>query len=135
MAVVAGPKKWPSLVNCTMHMASHLRRHEKLLGQMATFFPIQIAWPELVAGPAPATAGSAAEGHLRRLPQIRTCPIKAYGSSDSGLASRRVTCAGYGDSHSEGRPPQRFPDTAPEPTPPFPPQGPRGVGSPASTVL
>jgi len=37
MAVVAGYKKWPTLMNCNVHTALHLRRQENYLAKWPRF--------------------------------------------------------------------------------------------------
>ena len=66
-------------------------------------------------------------GYPPGFPQIRTCPIKAYGSSSHGLG--RQTCyplslRGHGSQGS--MPPPCFPATAPQLGASFPPPGPPG---------
>ena len=83
-----------------------------------------------------------------RLPQIRTCPIRASGSSSRGIATRQRAhprTAVSGSSPLPAALPLRresgsvagasFRTAAHDPIRRFPPPGPRGAGSPTSTVL
>jgi hypothetical protein len=74
-------------------------------------------------------------GHPPGLPQIRTCPIKASGSSRRGLACPLLPVAVPWTAYRGPMPPRCCPTTAPRRGAPFPPPGPRGTSSPASAVL
>ena len=71
----------------------------------------------------------------RRLPQIRTCPIKASGSSRRGLTCAALPVVVSWTADRGSTPPRCCPATAPRRGAPFPPPGPRGTNSPASQVL
>jgi hypothetical protein len=83
----------------------------------------------------PRPAGSARAVARPRLPQIRTCPIKASGSSRRGFASRSAIRRCYGDKQRGPKSPAWCPPTAPQRGTPFPRPGPGGSGSPVSQVL
>ena len=74
-------------------------------------------------------------GCPRRFPQIRTCPIKASGSSRRGLTCAALPVAVSWTADRGSMPPRCCPATAPRRGAPFPPPGPRGTSSPASAVL
>ena len=72
---------------------------------------------------------------LPGLPQIRTCPIKAYGSSGRGLACPVLPVVVPETVDRGPKPSHCCPPTVPRPGTPFPPPGSRGTSSPTSTVL
>src|SRR5262245_29515036 len=74
-------------------------------------------------------------GCPRRLPQIRTCPIKASGSSRRGLTCAALPVVVSWTADRGSMPPRCCPATAPRRGAPFPPPGARGTSSPASAVL
>ena len=74
-------------------------------------------------------------GCPRRLPQIRTCPIKASGSSRRGLTCAALPVVVSWTADRGSMPPRCCPATDPRRGAPFPPPGSRGTSSPASQVL
>ena len=75
-------------------------------------------------------------GYPPGLPQIRTCPIKASGSSPRGFTIRLAIRRGNGNTGTEGQSPRRVaPRQGPRGGAPFPPPGARGTGLPSSWVL
>jgi hypothetical protein len=73
--------------------------------------------------------------YLPGLPQIRTCAINASGSSGRGLTCAVLPVVVSWTVDRGPKPPHCCPPTVPRPSTPFPPPGPRGTSSPASTVL
>jgi hypothetical protein len=69
------------------------------------------------------------------LPQIRTCPIKAYGSSRHGFTPGFAIRSRSGDRLPRLGVPDLSPDCGSVTRPPFPPPGPRLASSPTSAVL
>ena len=90
-------------------------------------------WPRVVSHP--------------RLPQIRTCPTRASGSSDHGIATpkraparrrfrrRSANCRTCVETAVGSVSSPSVRPTVHDPIRRFPPPGPRGAGSPTSTVL